>query len=151
MYTTQSGFSARSASPSSVATTPVSGRPARAPASWPTFAAPCAKTPTNSSLGSSRIARTAEAPTIPVVHWTTRTGAISYLPNDVEAPGRAHQCSHDGRRFGVGVETKARQLVEQGADQNLGLHLREVLTDAQVGAETEPHVALALARQIEGG
>src|ERR1700712_4381520 len=125
----QSGFSAIRASASAVASTPVPGRPASVPASWPILLAPWAKTPTSSSRSSSRIARSAEAPTMPVVHCTTRTRAISRLPYDVEAGGGTHQRPHDRWWFGVRIEPKPREAVQQCPHEHLRLHLREVLPD----------------------
>src|ERR1700712_4453634 len=145
----QSGFSAIRASASAVASTPVSGRPASVPASLPILVAPWAKTPTSSSRSSSRIARSAEAPTMPVVHCTTRTCAISRLPYDVEAGGGRAQAPPHGGWFRVRIEPQLREAVQQRPHEHLRLHLRKVLTDAQVCAVPEADVGLTLTREVE--
>ncbi|MFD2499741.1 hypothetical protein ACFSTI_14070 [Rhizorhabdus histidinilytica] len=70
---TQSGFSAISASPSSVAMMPVGvSRPQISAASLPTLAGSLTTSPTSSSSGWLMIERSAFFPTLPVAHWPTR-------------------------------------------------------------------------------
>jgi hypothetical protein len=65
---------------SSVATTPVgSGQPQSSAASFPTLAAPCAKTPTSSMSGRPMIACSDRRPMLPVVHWITRIGRLALM------------------------------------------------------------------------
>ncbi len=80
VYTTQSGASARSASTSSVALTPVDGRPHSSPASSPTLSGLCTRTPTSSSPGRSMSILSAIRPTLPVLHCATRVGVPPPAP-----------------------------------------------------------------------
>ena len=72
VYETQSGSSARSASTSLVALTPVAGKPTSRPASWPTLAGLCTQSPTSSRSGCEMMPWRASLPTLPVLHCTTR-------------------------------------------------------------------------------
>src|SRR5439155_20065113 len=66
-----------------------------------------------------------------------------------ERLGRAEGEPRDAGRRGGGIETQGRQAVEQRAERDSGLELRQVVAEAEVAAEAEREVVVGTPVEVE--